>query len=350
MTTAAPVGAARDGAKLLEVRNLTVRFPARRGHPSLTAVDRVSFDVAAGRTLGLVGQSGSGKTTTGRAVLQLLRADEGSVTLMGKDLTRLSSSQLRRMRRHMQLVQQNPYASLHPRLTIVQTLSEPLRVHATVPRDRVYARVAELLELVNLDPAWMQRYPSELSGGQRQRVVIARALAVDPAFVVCDEPVSALDVRTQAQIVALLRSLQDKLGLSYLFIAHDLAVVREVAHDVAVMYGGCIVEMGAASQVYGTPGHPYTRALLDAVPIPDPSIQRRKLRVPSPELRFDGAQDELCGFGEDHAATGTARWHQLAPGHGISCRFWPPASVHSGRALNEPPLERDGMAVRGGRS
>jgi ABC-type glutathione transport system ATPase component len=326
MTTAAPVGAARDGAKLLEVRNLTVRFPARRGHPPLTAVDRISFDVAVGRTLGLVGQSGSGKTTAGRAVLQLLRADEGPVTLLGEDLTRMSSSRLRRMRRHMQFVLQNPYSSLHPRMTIVQTLSEPLHVHGTVPRDRVRARVAELLEVVNLDPAWMHRYPSELSGGQRQRVVIARALAVNPAFVVCDEPVSALDVRTQAQIVALLRSLQDKLGVSYLFISHDLAIVREVAHDVAVMYGGCIVEMGAASQVYDTPGHPYTRALLDAVPVPDPVVQRQKLRVPSPELRFDADRDAPCGFGEDHAKTGTARWHQLAPGHGVSCRFWPPAS------------------------
>jgi oligopeptide/dipeptide ABC transporter ATP-binding protein len=318
----------RPGAPLLEVRDLTVRFPSRRGSAPLTAVKRVSFDIAPGETLGLVGQSGSGKTTTGRAILQLQKVHQGSVKLLGEDLTRMSSSRLRRMRRHMQFVLQNPYSSLHPRMTIAQTLTEPLQVHRSVPPNRMRERVAELLELVNMDPAVMHRYPNEFSGGQRQRIVIARALAVNPAFVVCDEPVSALDVRTQAQIVALLRSLQERLGLSYLFIAHDLAIVREVAHRVAVMYGGRIVEMGNASQVYDTPAHPYTQLLLNAVPVPDPVLQRQRLReAPSDvPLRSDDDHDGPCVYGDDHARTGTAPWHRIADGHGISCRFWPQAS------------------------
>ncbi|WP_274627386.1 ATP-binding cassette domain-containing protein [Arvimicrobium flavum] len=320
---------------VLQVRDLSVTFPARGASQPVVAVDRVSFDIGPGRTLGLVGQSGSGKTTTGRAVLQLQKAHAGSVKLLGKDLTTLSSSELRRMRRHMQFVLQNPYSSLHPRMTIGQTLSEPLRVHRSVPAAQVRERVEELLELVAMDPAVMHRYPHEFSGGQRQRIVIARALAVSPDFVVCDEPVSALDVRTQAQIVTLLQSLQERLGLSYLFIAHDLAIVREVAHDVAVMFGGRIVEMGSSSQVYDTPGHPYTRMLLDAVPVPDPVLQREKLRQAAPDLRLaDTPAAGPCAYGVDHEATGSAPWHQIADGHGISCRFLPAA--FSATAESEP--------------
>jgi oligopeptide/dipeptide ABC transporter ATP-binding protein len=315
-------------APLLEVRDLSVTFPARRRGGPVYAVNRVSFDIGRGETLGLVGQSGSGKTTTGRAILQLQRAQQGSIKLLGEDLTKLSSTRLRQMRRHMQFVLQNPYSSLHPRMTIGQTLSEPLEVHKSVPANRIRERVAELLELVSLDPAVMQRYPHEFSGGQRQRIVIARALAVNPDFVVCDEPVSALDVRTQAQIVALLQSLQEKLGLSYLFIAHDLAIVREVAHKVAVMFNGQIVEMGNAAQVYDTPAHPYTRMLLDAVPIADPAIQRERLRRAPPEMVFaDDDRPGPCRCGEDHAKTGTAPWHQIADGHGISCRFHPAGAM-----------------------
>jgi oligopeptide/dipeptide ABC transporter ATP-binding protein len=308
---------------LLQVRDLSVLFPARRGAPPVKAVERLSFEIAPGQTLGLVGQSGSGKTTAGRAILQLQKASEGSVRLLGQELTTMRSGELRRMRRHMQFVLQNPYSSLHPRMTIGQILSEPLQVHRTVPANRIRERVAELLELVNLDPAMMQRYPHEFSGGQRQRVVIARALAVNPDFVVCDEPVSALDVRTQAQIVALLQSLQEKLGLSYLFIAHDLAIVREMAHRVAVMFRGRIVEMGSAGQVYDSPAHPYTQLLLDAVPVPDPVLQRERLRRPPPDLRFLDGDGGRCIHGVDHERDGTPEWYEVAPGHGVSCRYWP---------------------------
>ena len=313
------------GEPLLKVRDLCVTFPSRRGKPPVHAVQGVSFDIGPGQTLGLVGESGSGKTTTGRAILQLQPVTHGSVHLLGKDLTAMSRSEVRRMRRHMQFVLQNPYSSLNPRMAVAQTLAEPLRVHNSVPPDRIAARVAELMELVGMDPAAVRRYPHEFSGGQRQRIVIARALAVNPDFVVCDEPVSALDVRTQAQVVALLQSLQDKLGLSYLFIAHDLAIVRHVAHRVAVMFSGQVVELGDAAQVYENPAHPYTRTLLDAVPVPDPARQRKKLALIPPEPQFHGREGQSgpCVYGEDHARTGTSTWHSICTGHGVSCRFWP---------------------------
>ncbi|MGV3651237.1 MAG: ABC transporter ATP-binding protein [Devosia sp.] len=306
---------------VLEVRDLSVTFPARGGAAPVRAVDRASFSISPGETLGLVGQTGSGKATTGRAVLQLQKASGGSVRLLRRELSGLSRAELRGMRRHMQFVQQNPYSSLHPRLTIGQILSEPLEVHGAVPRDRMAGRVAELLDLVNLDPAMVSRYPHEFSGGQRQRIVIARALAVNPDFVVCDEAVSALDVRTQAQIVRLLRDLQERLGLAYLFIAHDLALVRELAHRVAVMYSGQIVEIGPSDRVYASPGHPYTRMLLDAIPVPDPGIQRARLRTAPKDMIFLDRTTGPCRFGEDHDATGSAPMHEIGPGHFISCRF-----------------------------
>jgi oligopeptide/dipeptide ABC transporter ATP-binding protein len=230
------------------------------------------------------------------------------------------------MRRHMQFVLQNPYSSLHPRMRVADILAEPLKVHRSVAKPEIPGRVAELMRLVNMDPAVVKRYPHEFSGGQRQRIVIARALAVNPDFVVCDEPVSALDVRTQAQIVELLHDLQTKLKLSYLFIAHDLAIVRAVAHRVAVMYGGRIVELGDADDVYENPVHPYTKNLLEAVPIPDPARQREKLAAAAPDPNFRGRDGETgaCVFGEDHAHTHTPEWHEIGPGHGVSCRFWPP--------------------------
>ena len=232
------------------------------------------------------------------------------------------------MRRHMQFVLQNPYSSLNPRMTVGRILTEPLQVHRSVPKNQMAERVAALLGFVGLDPDVVQRYPHAFSGGQRQRIVIARALAVNPDFVVCDEPVSALDVRTQAQIVALLRDLQQQLGLSYLFIAHDLAMVRQVAHRVAVMFSGQLVEIGSAAQVFEEPGHPYTQALLDAVPIPDPVQQRARLAASAPEVEFQrgAATPGPCCFGEDHRLTGTPAWHWLADGHGVSCRFRPLAT------------------------
>ncbi|MBP6853334.1 MAG: ABC transporter ATP-binding protein [Rhodoferax sp.] len=334
-----------DTAPLLRVQDLSVVFPARRGKGPVQAVDGVSFDIHPGETLGLVGESGSGKTTTGRAILQLQPVTAGSVQLLGRELTTLPRGALRQMRRHMQFVLQNPYSSLNPRMTVGATLTEPLRVHHSVPPQQMPQRVAELLTYVGMDPDVVRRYPHEFSGGQRQRVVIARALAVNPDFVVCDEPVSALDVRTQAQIVALLKSLQERLGLSYLFIAHDLAMVRHVAHRVAVMFGGRIVEIGTAQQVFETPAHPYTRALLDAVPVPEPGLQRERLaRAPS-ELDFHAhrAGTTPCRFGEDHGASGTPYWHWISPGHGVSCRFW----AGGGSALADADVaEQRGQATR----
>jgi len=312
-------------APLLRVRDLCVTFPPRRGRPPVRAVDHVSFDIAPGQTLGLVGESGSGKTTTGRAILQLQPVTGGSVELLGRELSAMPRAELRAMRRHMQFVLQNPYSSLHPRMTVAQILAEPLTVHGSVPKPRIPERVAELMTVVGMDPTVVRRYPHEFSGGQRQRIVIARALAVNPDFVVCDEPVSALDVRTQAQIVDLLHDLQDKLHLSYLFIAHDLAIVRAVAHRVAVMYGGRIVELGDAADVYERPAHPYTRNLLDAVPIADPAKQRAKLAAPAadPDFRGRAGESGACVFGDDHGASGAPEWHEIAPGHGVSCRYWP---------------------------
>lgn len=312
-------------APLLEVRDLSVIFPPRRGNPAVQALKGISFDLQAGQTLALVGESGSGKTTTGRAVLRLQPTAGGSVKLKGRELTTMSGAELRKMRRHMQFVLQNPYSSLNPRMTVAQILSEPLLVHGTLPKSDFPAKVAELLEMVGLDPAWASRYPHQFSGGQRQRIVIARALAVNPDFVVCDEPVSALDVRTQAQIVRLLQGLQKRLGVSYLFISHDLAVVQEMSHRVAVMFGGRIVELGETAQVYRKPTHPYTRMLLDSVPVPDVEAQRARLKAPmqTPEFPPDQPAPGPCAFGEDHAVTGTAPWHDLGGGHCVSCRYWP---------------------------
>jgi ABC-type glutathione transport system ATPase component len=297
-------------APLLQVRELSVTFPPRPGRGAMRAVERVSFDIAPGQTLGLVGESGSGKTTTGRAILQLQATSGGSVKLLGRELVGMKGGALRGMRRHMQFVLQNHYSSLHPRMRVADILAEPLKLHRSVPRPAIPERVAELMTLVGMDPGTVRRYPHEFSGGQRQRIVIARALAVNPDFVVCDEPVSALDVRTQAQIVELLQRLQERLGLSYLFIAHDLAIVREVAHRVAVMFGGRIVELGDAADVYERPAHPYTRNLLDAVPVPDPARQRAKLAAVTAEPDF-------------RAAAGEDSWREVAPGHGVSGLFWP---------------------------
>jgi ABC-type oligopeptide transport system ATPase subunit len=268
---------------LLAVTDLKVHFPIRRGFlldrtvGHVKAVDGVSFEIEEGQTLGLVGESGSGKSTTAYAALQLIRPTAGSVRFLGRELTRLRPEELRRMRREMQIVFQDPYASLNPRMTVGRILAEPLRTHGIGNRRTCRASVARLLELVGLEASYTNRYPHEFSGGQRQRIGIARALALNPKLIVCDEPVSALDVSIQAQILNLLKDLQRDLGLTYLFIAHDLAVVRAMSNTIAVMHEGRIVEQGPAEQVYTQPQTDYTRALLAAVPVADPErMQRRK--------------------------------------------------------------------------
>jgi oligopeptide transport system ATP-binding protein len=267
---------------LLTVRELKVHFPVRRGLlfdrtvDHVKAVDGVSFEIPEGQTLGLVGESGSGKSTTAYAVLQLLRPTAGSVRFLGRELTRLRGEELRRLRREMQIVFQDPYASLNPRMTVGKIVAEPLQTHGIGSRRTRPAAVARLLELVGFDPAYTNRYPHEFSGGQRQRIGIARALALNPKLIVCDEPVSALDVSIQAQILNLLKDLQRDLGLTYLFIAHDLAVVRAMSDTIAVMHEGRIVEQGPAEQVYTNPQSDYTRALLAAVPVPDPERMRAR--------------------------------------------------------------------------
>jgi oligopeptide transport system ATP-binding protein len=269
---------------LLEVKDLRKWFPVRRGLliertvDHVKAVNDVSFEIGEGETLGLVGESGSGKSTTGYCVLQLLRPTAGSVRFMDQELTALGPRALREVRREMQIVFQDPYSSLNPRMTVGTTVEEPLVVHDIGTRRSREARVRELLETVGFNPDFTNRYPHEFSGGQRQRIGIARALALNPRLIVCDEPVSALDVSIQAQILNLLKDLQKDLGLAYLFVAHDLAVVRAVSDRIAVMNKGEIVEIGEANQVYNNPQQDYTKALLAAVPVPDPRRMRERKR------------------------------------------------------------------------
>ncbi len=315
---------------LLEVDNLAKHYPMRRGVVlartvgNVRAVDGIGFTLARGETLALVGESGCGKSTTARLVLRLIEPTTGTVKFEGQDITTLGGAALRALRRRMQIVFQDPFASLNPRMTVGDILEEPLVVHGIGDAASRRARVAELLGLVGLAPYHAGRYPHEFSGGQRQRIGIARALAVEPALVVCDEPVSALDVSIQAQVVNLLKDLQGRLGLSYLFIAHDLAVVKHVADRVAVMYLGRIVEVGPKAQVFANPRHPYTRVLLSAIPRPDP--HRRLARqvpggdVPSPADIPPGCRFHTrCAFVIDRCRTEDPALRAIEPGHQAAC-------------------------------
>ncbi|MFL5711169.1 MAG: ABC transporter ATP-binding protein [Chloroflexota bacterium] len=275
---------AHDPQNIVEVDDLKVHFPIRAGifksvKGSVKAVDGVTVDVRRGETLGLVGESGCGKSTIGRAMIRLRDATGGTVRFDGTDLFSLNSDELRRMRRRMQIIFQDPYGSLDPRMTVSAIVSEPIETHNLAQGSAKDDRVAELLRLVGLDPKYVKRYPHEFSGGQRQRIGGARALAFVPEFIVCDEPISALDVSIQAQVLNLLTDLRTRLGLTYLFVAHDLSVVKHISDRVAVMYLGKIVEIGPPEQLYSAPGHPYTRALLSAVPVPDPVAERKRKRV-----------------------------------------------------------------------
>jgi oligopeptide transport system ATP-binding protein len=326
---------------LIQVSGLKVHFPVTRGVilerqvGTIKAVDGISFHIMAGETLGLVGESGCGKSTTGRAILQLIRPTAGTVRYGDTELTQLQGEALRQMRRKMQIIFQDPYASLNPRMTVEQIISEPLSEHSLAHGDALRARVRELMEMVGMDPEFLKRYPHEFSGGQRQRIGIARALALEPEFIVCDEPVSALDVSVQAQVLNLLKSLQDKLNLSFLFIAHDLAVVRYLSARIAVMYLGRIVELADSESICRAPKHPYTRALTSAVPIPDPieEAQRRRVilegDVPSPLNPPSGcAFHPRCIFAVDRCKTETPVLREYAPGHIAACH----------RLDEEPPI------------
>ncbi len=278
-------------APLVHVRNLVKEFPVRgqwfRKTPPFRAVDDVTFDVLPGETLGRVGESGSGKTTTGRCLLRLIEPTSGAVQFQDMDVLALSSRDLRRARRHFQIVFQDPYSSLNPRMRVGAIVREPLAIHKVGTAESRRARVRELFELVGLDPNAVEKYPHEFSGGQRQRIGLARALALEPSFVVCDEPVSALDVSVQAQVVNLLMDLQKRLGLTYLFIAHDLRLVRQICDRVAVMFRGRIVELAPAERLFSAPAHPYTKALLSAIPRLEPG--QKLERIPFDATQFERA-------------------------------------------------------------
>ena len=314
---------------LVEVRNLRKYFPVGAGvfgtgSEAVRAVDDVSFSIRRGDTFGLVGESGCGKSTTGRSILRLIEPTSGEVRFEGRDLLALGADQLRRMRRNMQIIFQDPYSSLNPRMRVGQIIEEPLIIHKIGNREARKSRAQELLRLVGLEPEHAGRYPHEFSGGQRQRIGIARALALNPKFIVCDEPVSALDVSVQAQIVNLLQDLQAQLGLTYLFVSHGLSVVEHISTRVGIMYLGKLVEVGSSREIFHNPLHPYTRALLSAIPIPDPTHRRQRLPLtgdiataiePPSGCRFR----TRCPLAERRCVELEPQLVEVSPDHFVSC-------------------------------
>lgn len=319
---------------LLKVEDLVKHFPITRGIlvqkqiGAVHAVDGVTFDVHRGETLGLVGESGCGKSTTGRTILQLYRPTSGKVIFEGKDLVSMKGEELRKTRQRMQMIFQDPYASLNPRMTVGEIIGEPLVIHDIARGKKVEERVESLLELVGLNPAFSNRFPHEFSGGQRQRIGVARALALQPSLIVCDEPISALDVSIQAQVVNLLEDLQEEFNLTYLFIAHDLSMVKHISDRVAVMYLGIIVELASRNDLYDNPLHPYTQALLSAVPIPDPLAEEKRQRiilqgdVPSPVNPPSGCRFRTrCPLAADICAAEKPEFREVTAGHWVACHM-----------------------------